>query len=109
MTDIAFLKSVQPALLRAQALNATVQLEFRKRASERHSDCGKGRYFDLLAMPVLLDLVTALTQPGSNLELGENCRRLESLAPLLLSLLAESEAGDIHDCSLLGDLRKRLS
>jgi flavin-dependent dehydrogenase len=109
MTDIAFLKSAQPALLRAQALNATVQLEFRKRASEKRSDCGKGRYFDLLAIPVLLDLVTALTQPGSNLELSENCRRLESLAPLLLSLLAESEAGDIHDCSLLGDLRKRLS
>ena len=111
MTDIAFLKSVQPALVRVQALNATVQLEFRKRASENRSDCGKSRFFDLLVIPVLVDVVTALTRPGSNpdLELGENCRRLESLAPLLLSLLAESEAGDIHDCSLLGDLRRRLS
>jgi hypothetical protein len=111
MTDIAFLKSVQPALLRAQALNATVQLEFRKRASENRSDCGKSRFFDQLAIPVLADLCAALTQPGSNaeLELGENCRRLESLAPLLLSLLAKSETGDIHDCSLLGDLRRRLS
>ena len=77
MTDIAFLKSVQPALLRAQALNATVQLEFRKRASENRSDCGKSRYFDLLAIPLLVDVLTTLTQPGSNpeLELGENCRR----------------------------------
>ena len=111
MTDIAFLKSVQPALLRAQELNATVQLEFRKRASENRSDCGRSRYFDLLAIPLLVDVLTTLTQPGSNpeLELSENCRRLESLAPLLLSLLAESETGDIHDCSLLGDLRRRLS
>jgi len=111
MTDIAFVKSVQPDLARAQALNATVQSEFRKRASENRSDCGKSRFFDQLAIPVLANLSAALTQPGSNpeLELGENCRRLESLAPLLLSLLAESETGDMHDCSLLGDLRKRLS
>jgi flavin-dependent dehydrogenase len=111
MTDIAFVKSVQPDLLRTQALNVTVQLEFRKRASENRSDCGKSRFFDQLAIPVIAELSAALLQPDSNpeIELGENCRRLEGLAPLLLSLLAESETGDIHDCSLLGDLRRRLS
>jgi hypothetical protein len=93
------------------ALNASVQTEFRKRASGKHADRGMGRFFDQSAIPVLADLNAALLEPADKpeLEFKENCERLEGLAPLLLSMLADTVSIDKHQSSLLGDLGSRFS
>jgi len=111
MTDISFLRSVQPGLVAMRTLNEKMQAEFRKRAAERNVDEGRGRFIDQVAIPVLCDLQAALLQPAASpdKEISDNCRRLESLSPILLSLLVGSSSGGKGTCSLLGDLRQRLN
>ena len=60
---------------------------------------------------MLYDLKAALVEPTASpdVEITENCKRLESLSPILLSLLAESSSNGKGTCSLLGDLRQRLN
>ncbi|MEX2497165.1 MAG: lycopene cyclase family protein [Woeseia sp.] len=109
MTDISFLRSLQPALIRTSLLNQSLQKEFRKRAAEQHQDRGCGRFFDQSAIPVLAGLNAALLDNSSNLraEFSGNCERLEALAPLLLSLLDGHSPANRGSCSLLGDLADR--
>lgn len=111
LTDISFVRGIQAELARMRALNASVQTEFRKRASGKHADRGMGRFFDQSAIPVLADLNAALLEPADKpeLEFKENCERLEGLAPLLLSMLADTVSSDKHQSSLLGDLGSRFS
>ena len=107
MTDIGFLKSIQAKMLELRALNEKMQAQFRSRASGRHEDEGRGRFFDQTAIPVLYELNAALLQPASNpeQEFRENAERLERLAPELTALLEETST--VESCSLLGDLRQR--
>jgi flavin-dependent dehydrogenase len=109
MTDILFLRRIQPELMRTRALNESVQTVFRKRARARHQDLGSGRFFDQSAIPVLSNLNAALLDDCSDLraEFSDNCRRLEALAPLLLTLLDESAPINSGNCGLLGDLARR--
>lgn len=111
LTDISFVRVIQPELIRMRALNASVQIEFRKRASGKRADRGMGRFFDQSAIPVLADLNAALLEPADKpeLEFKENCERLEGLAPLLLSMLANTVPSDKRQSSLLGDLGSRFS
>ena len=111
LTDLSFVRTLQPALTRIRALNDSLQTEFRKRASMRHVDPGTGRFFDQSAMPVLANLNAALLQPTDNpgREFKENCERLEGLAPLLLSMLGGSAPKHKGPDSLLGDLNSRFS
>ena len=111
VTDLAFLRSAQPALLRIRALNERMQGEFRTRALDRHQDQGQGRFFDQIAIPVLADLNAALLEPTDTpkKEFDANCERLDALGPILLSLLAGEASTDSRGCSLLGDLESRLS
>ena len=90
-------------------LNEHMQAAFRARATEKNVDEGRGRFFDQTAIPVLYDLNAALLEPVADIEkeFRDNCSRLESLSPLLLSLLADSTATGNGSCSLLGDLRQR--
>lgn len=109
MTDIPFIRSIEPRLASIRALNLSLQTAFRQRAAERRSIPGAGRFFDQRAIPVMRNLNAALLEPTGNLQLEfvENCDRLEVLAPLLLNLLnATGKSGDGH-CSLLGDLSGR--
>lgn len=110
ITDIAFLKSFQARLTEMRTLNETMQGAFRQRAAMRNQDEGKGRFFDQRAIPLLYDLKAALVEPTASpdAEITENCKRLESLSPILLSLLAASSSNGEGSCSLLGDLRQRL-
>lgn len=109
MTDISFLRRIQPELMRMRALNESVQTVFRKRARAQHQDLGKGRFFDQSAIPVLYDLNAALLDNCSDLlaEFSDNCKRLDALASLLLSLLDESASVTSGNCSLLGNLARR--
>lgn len=109
MTDISFLRSLRPALMRTRSLNESLQKEFRTRAAAQHQDRGCGRFFDQSAIPVLADLNAALLDDSSDLraEFSDNCERLEALAPLLLSLLEDRSPANGGSCSLVGDLASR--
>ncbi len=109
MTDIERLRELQPRLVAMRQLNMTMQEQFRARASDKHRDEGRGRFFDQTAIPVLYDLNAALLEPTGNLhsEFEANCSTLEGLSPILLDLLAGK--ADSGSCSLLGDLRQRFN
>ena len=109
MTDIERLRELQPRLVAMRQLNMTMQEQFRARASDKHRDEGRGRFFDQTAIPVLYDLNAALLEPTGNLhnEFEANCGTLEGLSPILLDLLAGK--ADSGSCSLLGDLRQRFN
>jgi flavin-dependent dehydrogenase len=108
LTDLPFLRTIQPELIRIRALNFSMQAEFRKRASLRLRDAGRGRFFDQSEIPVLANLNAALLETSRNQgrEFSENCARLDALAPRLLPLLADDSTRG--RCSLLGDLASRL-
>ena len=110
LTDLPFLRMIQPELVRIRALNSRVQAEFRERASMRLRDSGRGRFFDQSEIPILADLNAALLESSANprQEFRENCERLEALAPRLLPLLAAGSKPGAGRCSLLGDLQSRL-
>jgi flavin-dependent dehydrogenase len=109
ITDMTFLRVIQPTLVAMSELNEKMQAEFRRRAAERNFDGGSGRFIDQVAIPVLYDLQAALLKPTASLdkELSDNCEQLEGLSPILLSLLADTSSNGT--CSLLGDLRQRLN
>ena len=109
MTDITFMRMIKPELKLMLTLNSTLQSVFRARASEKRSGPGKGRFFDQCAIPVLTDLKAALLKPTDNLqlELTENCARLQSLALLLPALLNGTLSSGNRPDSLLGDLNSR--
>lgn len=111
MTDINFIRMIEPQLVATRALNDTMQSAFRNRAAEKLSASGEGRFFDQLAIPVMRNLNAALLEPTDNLqqEFTENCERLQALAPLLLSLLNAGDDGGKQHCSLLGDLGSRFN
>ena len=108
MTDIAFIRSVEPQLAATRALNDSMQFAFRQRAAQKHESPGKGRFFNQKEIPVLANLNAALINPADDLltEFRKNCDRLEKLAPLLLGLLNDN-AKPAGNCSLLGDLGSR--
>ena len=107
LTDLDFLRRIQPDIERTRALNAEMQEAFRERASEAIVDEGRGRFFDQLAIPLVVELNTALLEtPDSPIdELRRNCARLETIAAKLRDLLAGKPIGD---CELLGDLERRI-
>jgi len=109
MTDISFIRTIEPRLAAIRALNLSLQAAFRQRAAERRATSGAGRFFDQRAIPVMRNLNAALLEPTGNLqqEFMENCDRLDSLAPLLLNLMNETGTSGSKDCSLLGDLGSR--
>jgi flavin-dependent dehydrogenase len=111
MTDISFIRIIEPQLAATRALNDTMQSAFRLRAAEKLSAPGEGRFFDQLAIPVMRNLNAALLEPTGDLrqEFMENYERLQALASLLLSLLNATDAGSNQQCSLLGDLRSRFN
>lgn len=111
MTDISFIRTIEPQLAAIRALNDSLQSAFRLRAAERRSTLGQGRFFDQLAMPVMRNLNAALLEPTDNLrlEFTENCERLNALAPRLLDLLHATNVGSNQRCSLLGDLGSRFN
>jgi len=107
LTDLEFLRKAQPEIERIRAVNDAVQETFRERAAERRVDTGSGRFFDQIAVPVLVELNAALLEPSKDPlgELSRNCRRLDEIAAKLLDILAERPVGE---CELLGDLEARL-
>ncbi|MGA9573139.1 MAG: tryptophan 7-halogenase [Lysobacterales bacterium] len=109
MTDISFIRTIEPRLAEIRALNDSLQSVFRLRAAEKHSASGQGRFFDQVAIPVMRNLNAALLEPTDNLQLEftKNCERLDDLAPLLLNLLNATGASGSRHCSLLGDLSRR--
>lgn len=108
LTDLDFLRAAQPEIERVRALNDTVQAAFRDRAARRIVDPGNGRFFDQIAVPVLVDLNAALLEPAADPldELRANCARLDEVAAGLLDILAERPIGESE---LLGDLEARLA
>lgn len=111
LTDLDFLRTVQPRLIAMRALNDTMQAAFRQRAAERIVSEGSGRFVDQTAIPVLYDLNEALLESPADIlgELDENCERLTALSPILLSMLANESAVSPGTCSLTGDLARRLN
>ncbi len=107
LTDLDFLRQLQPRLLEIRALNDRMQAHFRARAATRYVDRGNGRFFDQIKIPILVDLNTALLEAPDDIEaeFADNCQRLEVLAPRLLALLEPGTTG--QNCSLLGDLHSR--
>jgi len=110
LTDLPFIRMIQPELMRIRDLNFSMQTEFRKRASMRRRDSGRGRFFDQSEIPVLANLNAALLEASLDprKEFSENCERLEALAPRLLPLLADGSKPGARQCNLLGDLASRL-
>jgi len=110
LTDIAFLRKAEASLNAVRALNFAMQAAFCERAAQGIVSPGGGRFFDQRAIPVLLDLNTALLEPPADswAELRQNCRRLEELAPMVLTLLnGERPTSTAREKALLGDLRHR--
>jgi flavin-dependent dehydrogenase len=109
MTDISFIRTIEPQLAAIRSLNESLQSVFRQRAAEKRSTPGQGRFFDQVAMPVMRNLNAALLEPTANLnmEFTQNCEQLEALAPLLLNILNTTNTGKNQHCSLLGDLSSR--
>jgi len=109
MTDISFIRLIEPQLAEIRSLNDVLQSNFRLRAAEKLTAPGEGRFFDQLAMPVMRNLNAALLKPTGNpgQEFTENCERLKALAPRLLNLLNGTQTGGNQQCSLLGDLSAR--
>ena len=112
MTDISFIRTIEPQLSAIRSLNETMQQAFRQRAAEGRASIGKGRFFDQVNIPILANLNAALIKPTTDKpqqEFNENCSRLEALAPLLLDILNNADAHANKNCSLLGDLRSRFN
>ncbi len=109
MTDIDFLRELQPRLVELRDLNLRMQAAFRERAAERIQDEGRGRFFDQTAIPVLYELNAALLEPTGHREreFDDNHAMLNTLSPRLLDLLADDAAP--APCGLLGDLGQRLA
>jgi len=109
MTDIGFIRSIEPRLAEIRALNDSLQAEFRLRAAEKHCTPARGRFFDQVEIPVMKNLNGALLEPTGNLllEFTQNCKQLEALASLLLNLLKQQGNFRHPRCSLLGDLGLR--
>jgi hypothetical protein len=107
LTDLEFLRSAQPDVERIRSLNIDMQAAFRARAAQAIADEGRGRFFDQLAVPMLVELNAALLEPAAEPldELRANCARLEAAAPQLLDLLHGKPVGE---STLLGDLERRL-
>jgi hypothetical protein len=110
LTDLPFLRLIQPELVRVRTLNLAMQTEFRKRATLRQQDSGCGRFFDQSEIPVLANLNSALLETHRNphSEFTGNCERLAVLARLLLPLLTDRGTPRAGQCGLLGDLASRL-
>lgn len=109
MTDIEFLREIQPRLVELRELNLTMQSAFRDRAALKNQDEGRGRFFDQTAIPILYDLNAALLEPTGDREreLSDNHAMLHSLSPKLIDLLADDARP--KSCGLLGDLGQRLA
>jgi hypothetical protein len=109
MTNIDFLRELQPRLIEMRGLNMTMQKAFRERAAERRQDEGRGRFFDQTAIPVLYNLNAALLEATNNYrkEFDDNCDTLEALSPVILELLTNESASG--SCGMLGDLRQRFN
>ena len=107
LTDLNFLRAIQPDIEQIRTLNNKVQAAFRERASKAIVEEGKGRFFDQIAVPSIVELNASLLNPSDDLvsELRQNCARLEALAPKLLDVLAGIQIGK---CPLLGDLEQRI-
>lgn len=111
LTDTSFLKSCEAELQLALALNTRMQAVFRARAEQRISTVPNGRFIDLKAIPVLCELSESLRVPvrPPDVELRENCKRLEALARVIESLLGDDGLpASAQQCGLLGDLAHRL-
>jgi hypothetical protein len=111
MTNLDFMQTCEPDFRAMQNLNTGMQALFRKRAAERIVSVGEGRFIDQKAIPVLSLLNRALLEPGTDWlkELSDNRCRLEAVAKQLQILLHCESPGTLPDCSLLGDLGKRLA
>lgn len=111
LTNMEFLPAAQPKLVEMRALNDTMQAAFRQRAAERIVSPGEGRFVDQTAIPVLYDLNAALLEQPADVssELHDNCERLVALSSVLLGILAGGASNSPTDCSLTGDLARRLS
>ena len=111
LTDLDFLRVAQPRLAEMRALNETMQAAFRARAAQRLVDEGNGRFVDQSAIPVLYDLNAALLETPDSIdkELADNCRQLVALSSVLAAMLADRPANGTAECSLTGDLARRLN
>ena len=110
MTDITFLRNNEARLNSVRKLNMDMQAMFRQRAALSIHSPGKGRFFDQRAIPILLDLNSALLcdTADDERELAANCERLTRLAPLVGNLLNnEQPLSREEELALLGDLRGR--
>lgn len=111
MTNLDFMQSCEPDFRAMQNLNTAMQALFRKRAAERIVSAGQGRFIDQKAIPILPMLNQALLEPGADLlkELRDNRCRLETVAKQLQRMLHCENSATLANCSLLGDLGKRLA
>jgi 2-polyprenyl-6-methoxyphenol hydroxylase-like FAD-dependent oxidoreductase len=108
MTDIDFVRSIEPQMIAARDLNDTMQAAFRQRATMKHESRGSGRFFNQEDIPVLANSNGALLNPSGDMvkEFADGCDQLKHLAPLLLGVL-NKEVKPTTNCSLLGDLSSR--
>jgi hypothetical protein len=107
LTDLKFLRDLQPELERTRELNQKMQTAFRRRAGEAFEATGSGRFFNQLDIPLLVELNAALLEPGdaTEQELRANCARLEEISEPLLDVLA---AKPMRPCTGLGKLEASL-
>ncbi len=110
LTELTFLRSAQQDILAIRALNDTMQARFRECAARRRVDRGAGRFIDQISIPLMLELNAALLEPAASpeKELGENCERLQRLAPMLLAMI-DGRKAPLGANTLLGDLEARLA
>lgn len=111
LTDLEFLRVCEPDLRAMLNLNSHMQSLFRQRASQRITIPGQGRFIDQKAIPILPRLNRSLLSPelGLRAELQQNRRELEALMAPLEQLLQGDQRSALAECSLLGDLAKRLA
>ncbi len=115
MTNLDAMASVRNDVLVTQKNNRRLQMLFRERAARGLRLKEAGRFVNLAAMPLMVQLNTQLCEPVEGAAFAErirgNVKVLEELAQLMESLLVDGATGPVstREADLVADLRQRLA
>ncbi|WP_100656140.1 NAD(P)/FAD-dependent oxidoreductase [Alteromonas flava] len=97
ITDIELMRKLNPNLMRAQKLNAKMQMLMNERAQKRLVMPAKGVFMDQYLVPCLKQLNETLKQPNIDVEaaLTENLVMMEEIVPYFAEMLADEPDREI--------------
>ncbi|RBP53726.1 NAD(P)/FAD-dependent oxidoreductase [Arenicella xantha] len=110
VTDVTLMRSLNPNLREAQALNERVQGEFRQRAKQRIVLPAQGLFMNQFEVPCLKQFSRVLEDDSLDVShsLANNVALLQRLAAHTIDMLGANPSQQISDdeCAVLGDYRR---